>query len=203
MWKDITIRTYQKKLYPIISRKICDESDELDQEIDICILFEGKDKAHYDNMVAAEFIEVFRKYDFILAMPKPTNPPQFIEVRGIKFACDYNPANVKNKLRARDLIDLSTISKDQQLLTDNMHRILAAYMVEEKKRGKERMELEVKEEWMKDCDMQTAWDILSFFFVLLENCSIAILSYLSEQPQKMKEELKENLSPSIGDGMQH
>ncbi len=203
MWKDITIRTYQDKLYPILSAPVNGEIDELNQRINILIAFEGKDFDYYDNMKSAEFYALFEKYRYLTAMPSPDKCPQIIEVKGKRFAVDYNPANIKHKLKARDIIDLSTLGKDEKLITENMHRILAAYTVEEKLKGKERMEQWEKEEWFKDCDMQTAWSILSFFFLLLESCSPVIRDYLESQVQQMPKEMEklyQNLLQQTGDG---
>lgn len=199
-WKDITIRQWQDKLYPITSRKIADEADELDQAIDILIELNGNTREHYDNMISAEFYELFKQYEFILALPKTDKVPQFVEHKGVKFACDYNPANVKLKLKARDIIDLTTIGKDEKLVTDNMHRILAAYLNEGKTVFSKRMATEEKEEFLKDVDMQTCWNMLGFFFLLLENCSLAILAYLKTLPQEIQKQYEQSLSQKIGVG---
>jgi hypothetical protein len=198
-WKDITIRQWQDKLYPITSRKIADEADELDQAIDILVELNGNTREYYDSMLSAEFYELFKQYEFILALPKTDKVPQFIEHKGYKFACDYNPTNVKTKLRARDIIDLTTIGKDEKLITDNMHKIIGAYLVEGKRLGKKRMENDVKEELLKDVDMQTCWNMLGFFFLLLENCSLAILSYLKTLPKEIQEQYDKALAKT-GDG---
>lgn len=189
MWKDITIGQYQK-LFPVINRETKNDADSLDKAQEICAIMEGKEVSYYEDMIANDFFKIFEKYKFLLTLPKQGAYPDIIEVKGIKFGCDYNPANVKYKLKARDIIDLTTIGADEKLLTENMHRIMGAYLIQEKPKKGERMDVFTKEEFLKDLDMQTASDILGFFFVLLESCSPVILDYLKTLPKQMKEKLQ-------------
>lgn len=179
-WQDITIAQYQQ-LYPILSRKIADLCDELEQKQDIIGFFEGKPKEHYDTMKAKAFDELWANYEFLTKLPEQTQPNQIIRIDGHIFLMDYNSANVKERLTGKDVVDLSTIAGNEQLVTQKMDVILFGYLKYQRKRfwhkeptDKQKLDL------IRKIDMDTAYNLTAFFLPLLDSYLAAIQTFSTE-----------------------
>jgi hypothetical protein len=195
-WKDITIRQYQR-LYPVLALKPTNLTEELDQQIELLSILDGKPTDYYESITSKEFTKLFLSYEWAFTPPVAGKHPQSFKLKGVRYWVDYNPANVHSRLTGRDIIDLTTIANQEGVVVSNLNKILASYIVPSRKWlvFKRKVELE---EALLDLDMQTAYDITAFFLPLLEASLKAIQVFLENQ---LKEQ-KEIVSTLIGDGKQ-
>lgn len=196
-WKDITIGKYQQ-LYTLLTRKVKTPLEELEQQLDLLVLLDGRTKEHYESLTRHQFITLIDYYSFVFTPPKMGDCPKTFVVSGIKFKIDYNPANIKYRLKARDVIDLTSIANEDGIIVANMNKILAAYCVPSRIMGVFKRKIDI-EKHLLDLDIQTAYNITAFFLPLLEACLPIIVNY----SEKEMEKLNQKVSTLIGDGTSH
>ena len=200
-WKDITIRKYQE-LYPILTRKLSTVSDELDQQIDILVCLNGKSVDYYDSLTRKQFNMLTDYYSFLSTPPTQGQPKRMFKLHGYVFEMDYNSKNINDRLTGRDIIELTRLAGNEELVTMNMHKIIDAYTTVRKKWF--RVPKIDKAEVLLDLDIQTAINITSFFLPLLEQYLLAIQTYLTatlqKENKKMEQEIANQKKKATGKG---
>ena len=182
-WSDITIGQYQR-MYPVLIQPAITPIDQLEQQLELISILDGRPKEHYESLTAKAFRLITDHYRFAFTPPEGQVCPKNFTVRGIKFHVDYDPTNVQTRLKARDIVDLTTLANEDGVIIANINRIVGAYVRPSRKFGIFKRNIDV-DKILLDLDMQTAVNITAFFLPLLEACLPHILDYSKAQLEKM------------------
>ena len=126
-WSDITIGQYQR-LYPVLISPAITPIDQLEQQLDLISILDGRPKEHYESLTAKAFRLITNHYRFAFTPPEGKGCPKHFILKGVKFYVDYDPTNVQTRLKARDIVDLTTLANEDGVIIANINRIVGAYV---------------------------------------------------------------------------
>ena len=193
-WSNITLEQYQE-IVAILGTDLPEFNKELEL---VCYLF-NLPKDEVLNMSIDTFKDYSAKLEF-LKTPHEGNMLKEFNINDITFQVGWE----LQKRTAGQFIDLSELTKEQDMINDNLHKILAVICIPKGSKYDgditDRAEL-----FKKHLTMDKVFPISGFFLAVLKSSLPVIQDYLMRDVEKKKKELLEMIkaSMSIGDGMPH
>lgn len=205
-WSNITLEQYQEVVSIAETDYNKDDmftykdeitpSSEFRKEIELVCYLYNLPKDEVLNMPIEKFKEYSKKLDFLQTAYEGNMSKEF-ELNGVTYVVGYEV----QKRTAGQFIDLSELTKEPDMVNDNLHKILAVICIP--KGSKYDGNINERAEVFKQLPMTIVFPISSFFLQVLKNSFPIIQDYLMEDIQKKKKELLEMIkdSPSIGGGI--
>jgi len=184
-WKDITLRKAQKL------ESLPKTLDTLDLIINQYAILKDIEVSEVERLTPNELIEKTNELAFLKDLPIPKRT-DVIKVNGRKYRLiDFN------KMSLGQMVDIEEYYNEG--LVHNSHRILSVMFLPVQRKFPFIKETtlpyepdEVRENDMLDCDMETIWGNLLFFYLGEMRYTKGLLDYLEEKVQmSQKEWLKE------------
>ena len=184
-WKDITLRKAQKL------ESLPKTLDTLDLIINQYAILKDIEVSEVERLTPNELIEKANELAFLKDLPIPKRT-DVIKVNGRKYRLiDFN------KMSLGQMVDIEEYYNEG--LVHNSHRILSVMFLPVQRKFPFIKETtlpyepdEVRENDMLDCDMETIWGNLLFFYLGEMRYTKGLLDYLEEKVQmSQKEWLKE------------
>ena len=193
-WSDITIDKWQHIL-AISKTELPDFSKEIEL---VCYLY-NLDGAEVLNYPLEKFKALSSQLDFLQDVYEGDMKTSFI-INDVKYVVNWE----MQKRTAGQFIDLSELTKDQDLINDNLHKILAVICIEEGSKYDGNIN-ERAEVFKNHLTMDIVYPIAGFFLTVLKASLPTIQDYLEKDITKQKKELLQMIkdSMSIGDGTVH
>lgn len=193
-WENITLEQYQE-IVAISGTDLPEFNKELEL---VCYLF-NLPKDELLNMSIDTFKDYSAKLEF-LKTPHEGNMLKEFNINDTTFQVGWE----LQKRTAGQFIDLSELTKEQDMINDNLHKILAVICIPKGSKYDgditDRAEL-----FKKHLTMDKVFPISGFFLTVLKSSLPVIQDYLTRDVEKKKKELLQMIKDSmgIGDGMPH
>jgi hypothetical protein len=180
-----------------MKRECKDLVDDIDKNVDLLHELSGKSKSDILQMSAKQISDELKKFDFVFTAPKPEQAPIVFKVKGYWFKVNYDLSQLKGK----DLIGISEIGKSEESIIMNLHKIVAAYCIPQKRFWVLPTNLTESDKLkiIQHLDVQTAMNISAFFLKLSNRLLRVTKDYFNEMADKKQREAMEILFTSIGD----
>lgn len=197
MYDKISIKQYQA-IYSILKRETKDFIEDVDKNVDLLHELTGKKKEDILKLSPSQLVNELKKFEFIFKLPELKSAPLVFKVKGYWFKVNYDIGNLK----AKDLIGLSEIGKDEKSIVENLHRIVSAYCIPLKRFWiiPTRLTEAQKQLVISNMDIQTAFNISAFFLKLSQRLSVVTKDFLETQTTIQQKKLMEEIFSNIGDG---
>lgn len=193
-WSNITLEQYQE----IVSITETDFAD-FNKEIELVCYLKNYAKADVLNMALDVFKEYSKEFDF-LKVPHEGYMKKEFTINGIEYVVNWE----MQKRTAAQFIDLSELTKKQDDINYNLHKILAVICVPKGSKYDGNI-TERSEVFKKHLTMDIVFPISGFFLTVLERSLPIIQDSLMSKVEKEKKELMKMIkdSLSIGGGTAH
>jgi hypothetical protein len=183
-WKDITLRKAQKL------ESLPKGLDTLDLIINQFSILKDMEINEVERFTPNELVEKANELEFLKELPLPKKVDK-VKVNGRKYKLiDFT------KMSLGQMVDIEEYYNEG--LVDNAHRILSVMFLPTKRKFPYLKETtipyepdEVRENDMLDCDMETIWGTLLFFYLGEMKYTKDLLGYLEGTVQMRKEELNQ------------
>lgn len=184
-WKDITLRKAQKL------ESLPKNIDTLDLIINQFSILKDIEISEVERLTPNELVEKANELEFLKELPAPKKADK-IKINGRKYKLvDFS------KMSLGQMVDIEEYYNEG--LVDNAHRILSVLFLPTERKFPYLKETikpyepdEVRENDMLDCDMETIWGTLLFFYLGEMTYTKDLLAYLEGVVQmKGKERLME------------
>jgi len=123
-WSDISIGKFQE-IYAILKMP---DGLVLEKDIKILAVLTGQSEEVIGNVDMDDYAFMMNKITFINQFPSADHIPTQVKFDGVK----YNLQMKMEKLKLAQYIDLELLSKTQDEIIYNMHKILAIFMSDSK-----------------------------------------------------------------------
>ena len=190
-WAEVTIGQF------IEARQVlsAEYTLEIDRQVNLLAVFSGKGKAEIEDMPMNEFKQAVERLAF-LSDPSTisTKIPAFFTLKGRIYDVHRN----MNTITAYQFADLSSLTADPKVITDNMHKILAVLCVPRKyvwMKGKYDGEAmpAVAELFYRRLSIEVAHPLCVFFCNLLPALQKTTLDYSEKQLRQMEKTMLKEL----------
>ena len=192
-WKNITLEQYQNVI-TILNTDIA----AFNKEVELVQYLFNYTKDEVLSMPLEKFKVHTKQLDF-LTKAYEGNMTETFTLNEVEYIVCWEV----QKRTAGQFIDLSELTKEQELINDNLHKILAVICIP--KGSKYNGDILERAEVFKSLTMDIVFPISSFFFQVLKSSLPVIQDYLMKDIQKKKNELMEMIkdTSSIGVGTAH
>ena len=193
-WKDITIEQYQE----VVSIAGTD-LPEFNKEMEVVRYLFNIDKDELLNMPIERFKHYSKQIEFLGDVYEGEMQTEF-ELNGKTYSVHWE----MQKRSAGQFIDLTELTKDKDMIVDNMHKLMAVICVPKGEKYDGNIK-ERSEEFRKHLTMDVTFPISGFFLTVLKASLPVIQDYLTRNIEAKKKELLQMIkdSMSIGDGIPH
>jgi hypothetical protein len=190
-WKETTIEQYQQ----ILAIAKTDLPD-FNKEIELVSYLFNISKNEIMNYPLEKFKYLAKKIDFLEDVYEGEMQTVF-NLDGVEYEVHWK---METKT-AGQFIDLSELTKDSELINDNLHKILAVICLPKGSKYDGNI-LERAEVFRSKLTMDVVFPIAGFFLTVLNNSLPDIQDYLSKKIQSQQRELLTMIrdSMTIGDG---
>lgn len=190
-WKETTIEQYQQ----ILAIAKTDLPD-FNKEIELVSYLFNISKDEIMNYPIEKFKYLSKKIDYLEDVYQGDMQTVFT-LDGVEYEVQWQ----MEKKTAAQFIDLSELTKDSDLINDNLHKILAVICLPKGSKYDGNI-LERAELFRTKLTMDVVFPIAGFFLTVLENSLPDIQDYLSRKIQSQQKELLTMIrdSMTIGDG---
>ena len=194
-WSDITIEKYQRILAVTNT-----ELPNFNKEMELVGYLFGIPNNELLNMPIEKFKHYTKQLEFLNNFYEGEMQKEFT-INGIKYCVHWE----MQKRTAGQFVDLSELTKDADLINDNLHLILAVICLPENEPYNSEKILQRAQVFKQHLTMDIVYPIAGFFLTVLQSSLPVIQDYLNKDIQKNQRELLEMIkdSMSIGDGMPH
>lgn len=193
-WSDIKLSQYQK-IVEIANTDL----PNFNKEMELVGYLFGIPYDELLNMPLEKFKHYSKKLDFLQDVYEGDMHKEFT-INGVEYVVGWE----LQKKTAGQFIDLSELTKEPDLINDNLHKILAVICLPKgsKYDGNITERANIFREYL---TMDIVYPISGFFLTILKSSLPIIQDYLSQEIQKQQKDLMEMIkaSMSIGDGTAH
>ena len=183
-WSDISIGKFQE-IYAILKMP---DGLVLEKDIKILAVLTGQSEEVIGNVDMDDYAFMMNKVSFINQFPSADHIPTQVKFDGVK----YNLQMKMEKLKLAQYIDLELLSKTQDEIIYNMHKILAIFMSDSKTYSTEDM-IRRADIFKAKMTIDVAYPITVFFYLHFNALLSATLSYLVSEADKQTKQLKQTL----------
>jgi len=183
-WSDISIGKFQE-IYAILKMP---DGLVLEKDIKILAVLTGQSEEVIGNVDMDDYAFMMNKITFINQFPSADHIPTQVKFDGVK----YNLQMKMEKLKLAQYIDLELLSKTQDEIIYNMHKILAIFMSDSKTYSTEDM-IRRADIFKAKMTIDVAYPITVFFYLHFTHLLNATLNYLESEANKQVKQLNEML----------
>jgi hypothetical protein len=193
-WSDITLGQYQHSLMILGT-----DFPDFNKEVELVCYLLNLPKEEVVKMPIPKYKEYAAKLDFMTKKHNEKMRTEF-EVEGQKFDVIWQ----MQKRTAGQMIDLTMLTKEPELIYDRLHELMAVVCIP---KGKDYDgDIAERAQLFKDnLTMDIVFPIADFFLKTLKSSLEAIRDYLTTNAQRGNAELRQMIKDSmnIGDGTPH
>lgn len=212
-WKNISIKKY-KQLNEVLKKNFVNEED---KAIEVLATLHDKPKEYFtDVLPAMELKALIEDANFIYSKPTNTYAKKSIKINGTYYNLQLNIS----ELNAGEYRDISTLCKDENTATDNLHLIISLFLsrrnwlgIDLYKRWKNKAKtetelivvqskitkdrLKIADEVLENLTMDKAFELSNYFFLLSQNLIKGTQDYLTKKAYKEMKKANNQLSKVI------
>lgn len=206
-WAEISLKQYIE-----VADVLAIDMDELDKQVKIVSILTKEPEATILEMNLTALKEAIRLTSFIYTKPKTKGIKHVIRLGLQRFEINYD----LKKINAGEYIDLTSMTKDKDLITQNLPMILAIFfhpinIIGRRKKncyvnGSQTLESRIKTSKLieKHLMMDDVMQLSSFFLTVSVKLTEATIKTIEKSNKKIAKELNELISKDLqtfGDGI--
>jgi len=190
-WSDITIGQFQE-VYAINKLP---NSLVLEKDIKIISIVTGVEESIIGNIDINDYSTIMERLSFMLNLPNDKGLKTEFKFEGKKYNLQINV----NKLKLSQYIDIEMLSKSQDEIIYNMHKILSVFMSDSK--GYDTDEMLKRADVIKQhMTIDMAYPVVVFFYLNYTNLLKGMQDYLMAEANNQIAEIEEIVSKIMNPG---
>lgn len=181
-WDKLTIGKYQE----VLALQGVDSKIIVDANIELALCLSDYSREDILKMKLTDLKGLVAKFDFLLKIPEG-EPKKFFDLKDKKFVVWYE----YDKINAGQFAEICHFTKDEKLINQNLHLILASLIIDSDKKMTHAQRADL---FLDNMPMSIAYGWSVFFWKVMQLSSGDIADYFLLKAEKMLIEAEANLN---------